>query len=110
MNTLDYLAELLAKAPLPLSTKILATSGGMANEVLFQVGDVMDGGRSVQLPGNYSHLIVAAIIALPALLEIARAAALLDRNLYGIDRSRMTLGADLGRLHDALAKLPKGTT
>ena len=108
MNTLDRLAELLAAAPLPLSTKILATSGGMANEVLFQIGDVFDGGRSVQLPGNYSHLIVAALDALPALLEIAFAAQVVIAARHGATFAQWVAANDA--LAAALAKLPKGTT
>lgn len=72
--TLTKLAELMAAAPSPLSVKILATSGPMANEVLLQIGDVMRGGRSIQMPANYSHLIVAAINALPWLIAVAKAA------------------------------------
>ena len=110
MSTLDHLAELLAKAtPLPWTADLL---GGR------ELGDggIMAELESVSSPfcrathGDDEAFAVAAINAHPVLAEIARAAVLLDRNLYGIDQHNMTLGADLRRLHDAIAKLPKETT
>ena len=110
MNTLDHLAELLAKAtPLPWTAEFL---GGR---------ELGDGGMMAELESVSSPFCratheddeafaVAVINAHPVLAEIVRAAKMLDDNLCAVGGCCHYMSADAERLHDALAKLPKETT
>ena len=109
MSTLDHLAELLAKAT---PTGWLAPFGAYSPSSVLPI--YASGNRQVaeSVSREDAALIIAAINALPALLEIARAAQVVSsqRNgMYLMADMDQTLAAE-SALRRALAKLPKETT
>ena len=108
MSTLDHLAELLAKAtPLPWTAECL---GGR------ELGDAGILANLESVPSPFSRatheddeaFAVAAINALPALLEIALAAQVVIAARHGATFPQWVAANDA--LAAALAKLPKATT
>jgi len=126
MNTLDHLAELLAKAPAFPEDLQPEEEGSYRCPVCDGEGTVdaewVTHVRSHNWVGGVQFygigeehkwaeaFYLAARTHFPALLEIARAAKMLDDNLCDAGDNYLVLSADAERQHDAIAKLPKETT
>ena len=123
---LDHLAELLAKAPTfpedlqpeeegPYRCPVCDGEGTVDGEWVAHmrshnwVGGVQFYGIGEEHKWA-EEFYLAARTHFPALLEIAGAAKALDETLCARGYNYVALTADLERLHDALAKLPKETT